>query len=127
LKNDLQTTLLAVSDISAHPTMTRAPRRAKRAKIIAHKPKHLNLGAGSASLFVVAPTRTRRGKIVYKEVDAAPLFELSDKDKGGESPKKTSMTPSNSGTAIPPSLEEASSFDNQEPHVPRITKVRLKL
>jgi hypothetical protein len=70
---------------------------------------------------VLAPTRTRRGKIIYKEVDAPPYYELSDEE--GKSPKKKpSMIPSNSMTAIPPSLE-ASSFDNQEPHVSRITKV----
>lgn len=108
--------------------MTRAPQSSKRAKITVRKPKHSKFGAGSASFFVLAPTRTRRGKVNYKEVDAAPYFELSDEDKGGKSPKKEpSLTPSNSRTAIPPLLEEASSFDNQEPHVPRITKVRFQL
>jgi hypothetical protein len=78
-------------------------------------------------MVVLAPTKTRRGKIIYKEVNATPYCELSD--EGGKSPKKKpSMIPSNSRTAIPPLIEEASSsFDNQEPHVSRITKVRSQL
>jgi hypothetical protein len=80
-------------------------------------------------MVVLTPTRTRRGKIIYKEVDAAPYYESSD--EGGKSPKKKpAMTPSRSRTDIPASLEdtsqrEASCFDDQKPHVPRITKVRF--
>jgi hypothetical protein len=82
-------------------------------------------------MVVLAPIRTRRGKITYTEVDAAPYYDSSD--EGGESPKrKPSKTPSRSKTTVPASLEdafqqEASCLGDQEPHVPRITKVRSRL
>ena len=73
-------------------------------------------------MVVLAPTTSRRGKIKYTEVDAAPYYKLSDEE--GESPKKKPSEP------LPASSEdtfqwEASCLDDQEPHLPRITKVRL--
>jgi hypothetical protein len=114
--------------------MTRAtPRNAKKAKISVYKPKgkKYRAGSGSVSMVVLTPTKTRRGKTIYTEVDATPYYDSSD--EGGESPKrKPSKAPSHSTTTVPALLEdtfqwEASCLDDQEPHVPRITKVRLTL
>ena len=105
--------------------MTRASQSAKKARISVYKPK----GTKHGSMVVLTPTRTWRGKITYKEVNAAPYYKPSDEgDKSLK--KKPSMTSSHSRTAIPTSLEdtcqsEASCLDDQEPHIPRITKVRL--
>ena len=80
-------------------------------------------------MIVLTPTRTRRGKITYKEVDVAPYYKpLNEGDKSLK--KKPFMTPSHSRTAIPTSLEdtcqwEASCLDDWESYIPRITKVRL--
>jgi hypothetical protein len=80
-------------------------------------------------MVVFKPRKTRRGKTVYTEVDAAPYYDSFD--EGGESPKrKPSKIPSRK--AVPASLEKAfqqkaSCLDNQEPYEPRITKVRLRL
>jgi hypothetical protein len=80
-------------------------------------------------MVVFKPGKTKRGKTVYTEVDAAPYYDSSN--EGGESLKrKPFKTPSRK--AVPASLEkafqqEASCLDNQEPHEPRITKVRLRL
>jgi hypothetical protein len=82
-------------------------------------------------MVVLTPTKTRRGKTIYTEVDAAPYYTSSDEE--GKSPKrKPSKTPSNSEsrTTVPTLLEDtsqwdASCLDDQEPHIPRITKVRL--
>jgi hypothetical protein len=79
-------------------------------------------------MLVLVPTKTRRGKTIYTEVDPA-LYDLSD--EGGESPRrKPSMTPSHSTAKVPASLEDtfqwdAHLLDDQEPHEPRVTKVRL--
>lgn len=107
--------------ISLYPTMARA-RNTKKAKISFYKPRGKKHGASSSSLVVLAPTTSRRGKIRYTEVDAAPYYALSDEE--GEPPK---MKPSE-----PPPVSqedtsqwEASFLDDQEPHTPRITKVRL--
>lgn len=104
--------------------MTCAPRNTKTAKIIKYKPK-----AKKGSMVVLAPTKTRRGKVIYAEVDAASYYGISN--EGGKSPKKPSVTTSHSMTAVPASLDdtfqEFSCLNEQEPHVPRITKVRLTL
>jgi hypothetical protein len=72
------------------------------------------------------PTKTRRGKTIYKEVDAALYYKSSDEE--GESPKrKLSKTPSHSRTTVPASLEDMFQWDGEEPYVPRITKVGLRL
>jgi hypothetical protein len=91
---------------------------------------------GSAQMVVFAPTLTRRGKTVYVEEDATPYYKKA-KDKAEEqgetSKRKPSNTPSRSRTTVPDSLEdtredtfqgEGSRLDDQEPDVPRITKVR---
>jgi len=110
--------------------MTRAS-NAKKAKISIYKPKGKKHKAGSGSMVVLRPTKTRRGKTVYTEADATPYYKLSDEK--GKSPKRNpSKTPSCSKTTVPTSPEDtfqgmASFLDNQEPHVQRITKVRLKL
>jgi len=55
-------------------------------------------------MVVLTPTTTRRGKIVYTEVDAAPYYQTSDE---GESPKrKPSNIPSHTTTTVPASLED---------------------
>lgn len=108
--------------------MTCTLRNGKRAKTYKPKGKKHKSKAGSASVVIFKPTKTRRGKTVYTEVDAAPYYDSSD--EGGGSPKrKPSKTPSRSKTAVPALLEEtfqqeASCLDDQEPHIPRITKVR---
>jgi hypothetical protein len=110
--------------------MTRAPRNAKRAKITTYTPKSKKRKAGSASMVVLAPTLTRRGKIIYNEEDAALYYGPSN-DGGEASKRKPSNTPSRSRTTVPASLEdplqwEGSCLNDQEPDVPRITKVRLR-
>lgn len=129
--------------------MTRSPQngKSKRTKITVHKPKAKKPRLGSGSLVVLAPTTTRRGKIVYTEVDAAPFYKSSDEE--GDSPKrKLSKTPSTPGPSGPsgPSgstrrstrsravvpAEDAFQWEASqpyvlEPYVPRITKVRLRL
>lgn len=103
-------------------------RKAKKAKVSVYK-----LGGTkprvSGSMVVLTPTTTRRGKIIYTEVDAAPYYKSSDEE--GELPKrKCSKTPSHSRTTVSASLEDTflqeACLDDQEPHVPRITKVRLR-
>lgn len=107
--------------------MSRSPRKAKRAKISVYKPGGSKRRTGSASMVVLTPTTTRRGKIIYTEKDAAPYYKSSDEE--GKSPqRKLPKTPYRSGTTVPASLEgrflqEDSSLDDQEPHVPRNTKV----
>lgn len=115
--------------ISAHlTTMPRSSRNSKKAHITVFNPRRKKSSTGS--FVVLEATKTRRGKTIYTEVDAAPYYRLSK--EGGETPKKRpSKTPSNSITTVPLPLEdtfqgEASFLDNQEPHVPRITKVRLR-
>ncbi len=72
-------------------------------------------------MVVLKPTKTRRGKTIYTEVDAAPYYKLSDKED--ESLKmKHSTTPSHSRTAVPASLDdvfqsETSCLDDHEPCV----------
>jgi hypothetical protein len=91
---------------------------------------------GSAQMIIFAKRKTRSGKTVYVEKDAAPYYKKS-KDKAEEqgetSKRKPSKTPSRSRTAVPDSLEdtreetfqeEGSRLDDQEPDVRRITKVR---
>ena len=105
--------------------MPRAAHKAKKAKVSVSKPKR----AGSGSMVVLNPTTTRRGKTIYREVDATPYYEPSDKED--ESPKrKPPNTPSHSQTTAPASLNdtlqwEASWLDGHLEHdEPRITKVR---
>lgn len=111
--------------------MARTSRNAKKAKITIYKPSGNKHRAGPSSMTIFTPTRTRRGKTVYIETDAAPYYALSDKDE--ESPKrKQSKTPSHSTTTLPASLEnpfqwEGLCLDDQEPNLPRITKVRLRM
>jgi hypothetical protein len=104
--------------------MTRVPRNAKTAKMIKYKPK-----AKKELTVVLAPTKTRRGKVIYAEVDAASYCGISK--KGDKSPKKPSASTSGSMTAAPASLDntsqESSCLNEPEPHIPRITKVRLTL
>ena len=88
---------------------------------------------GKANMVVLVPTKTRRGKTIYTEVDAAPFYQLSDEE--GKKPKRNpSKTPSDSKTTIPASqikvpapVEDIPhwepSLDDQEPHIPRVTKV----
>ncbi len=107
--------------ISLYPTMAHA-HNTKKVKTSFYKPRGKKHGASSSSLVVLAPTTSRRGKIRYIEVDAAPYYKLSDEE--GESPKMKLSKP------LPASQEdtfqwEASFLDDQEPHTPRITKVRL--
>ena len=117
--------------ISALSTMPRNSQGTKRAKITVYKSKGKKDNNSSGSFVVFKPTKTRRGKTIYTEVDAAPYYSLSN--EGGETPKRTpSKTPSRSKTTVPPSLEdtfqgEASFLDDQGPQIPRITKVRLRL
>jgi hypothetical protein len=105
--------------------MAPVTRNAKKARISVSKPKR----AGSGSMVVLAPAKTRRGKTIHTEVDAAPYYAPSDKKD--ESPKrKPPHTPSRSGTTALASLEDTQGFsflDNHESHEPRITKVRSKL
>lgn len=110
--------------------MSHSPRKAKRAKISVYKPGGTKSRTSSGPMVVFTPTTTRRGKIVYNEVDATPYYESSDEE--GESPqRKIPKATSCSRATIPASLEDtfrqdASCLDDQEPHVPRITKVRLR-
>lgn len=118
---------------SDHSTMTRTPPNAKRAKISVYKPKAKKRKAdtSSGSMVVLKPKKTRRGKTIYTEVDATSSYAPSDEE--GKSPKrKPSKTPSHSKTALPAPLEDAfqwegADLNDQESHVPRITKVRLIL
>ena len=119
--------------ISAHPTMTRTSQNAKKAKISVYRPrgKKHRAGSSSTSMVVLKPTKTRRGKTIYTEVDAAPYYTSSD-EEGKSLKRKPSKTPSHSKTTVPTRLEdisqlEASCLDDQEPCAPRITKVRLTL
>ena len=111
--------------------MTRTPQNAKRAKITVHKSRGKKHRAGSGFMVVLTPTLTRRGKTIYKEVDAAPYYDSSDEE--GKSPKrKPSEALSHPKTTVPASLEDTFQWDgfyldNQEPHIPRTTKVRLWL
>jgi hypothetical protein len=107
--------------------MAPTTRNAKKAKISVYKPKR----AGSGSMVVLTPRTTRRGKTIYTEVDAGSKYDPSDEED--KSPKrKPSNTPSRSRTTVPASQEDtfqwgASFLDDQEPHEPRITKVRSVL
>lgn len=106
--------------------MPHPPRKAKRAKIMAHKPSGTEGRVGSGSLVVLTPAKTRRGKIFYKEVDATPYYELSD-DEEGTSKRKPSKTPKDSIPIDPAPLEDISRQEallDDEPYIPRTTKVR---
>ena len=149
--------------IATHPTMARTPQNAKKAKVSISKPqvKKREPGkpgpgskvvitpgltktkkgkaikarkTGKGNMVVLVPTKTRRGKTIYTEVDAAPYYQSSDEE--GKNPKRSpSKTPSNSKmtvpaskTTVPAPLEDtphwgASCLDDQEPHLPRVTKV----
>jgi len=105
--------------------MTRAAPKSKKARISIYKSNGKKSTASSKSMLVFAPSKTRRGKIIHAEVDGA-LY----RDEEGEISKgRPFMTPSRPTTAVPSSLEDtfqldASFLDDQEPHGPRITKVR---
>jgi hypothetical protein len=109
--------------------MARTPQNTKKAKISVYNTS-AKKRTGSRSMVVLTPTTTRRGKIIYTEVDAAPYYQSSDE---GESPKrKPSNISSHTTTTVPASLEdtfqlESTYIDDQEPHEPRITKVRSRL
>ena len=118
--------------ISAHSTITRISQNAKKAKISVYRPSGKKHRAGSGSMVVLTPTTTRRGKTIYTEEDAGPYYKPSN-EEDELSKRKSSQTPgpSHSKTTLPASLEdtfqwEASFLDDQEPYVPRITKVRLR-
>jgi hypothetical protein len=65
--------------ISAHSTMPRATRNAKRSHITVFKPRGKKQKTGSRTMMVVlVPKKTRRGKTIY--------YALSD--EGGKSPKR---------------------------------------
>jgi len=85
---------------------------------------------GKANMVVLVPTKTQRGKTIYTEVDAAPYYQSSDEE--GKKPKRNpSKTPSNSKTTVPapqttvsaPLEDTPHCLDDQEPHIPRVTKV----
>lgn len=115
--------------------MSPTPRNSKKVKVSVFKlgSKRRRADSGSGSMVVLKPKKTRRGKTIYTEVDAGPDYTSSD--EGGKSPKpkrKPSNTPSHSKTTISALVEntpqwEAAYLDDQEPHVSRITKVRLRL
>ncbi len=95
--------------------MTRAAPKSKKARITVYKSNSKKSVPSSKTILVFAPSKTRRGKTIYTEVDGAP-----HRDEGGEASKgRPFMTPSRSTTAVPSSF-----LDDQEPHEPRITKVR---
>jgi len=66
--------------------MTRTQPNAKRVKISVYKPKVKKCSAGSGSMVVLTPFKTRRGKTIYEEVNAVPYYKPSD--EGVKSPKK---------------------------------------
>jgi hypothetical protein len=113
--------------------MTPTPQNSKKVKVSVYKVggKRRRANTGPGSMVVLKPKKTRRGKTIYTEVDAGPYYTSSD--EGGKSPKrKPSKTPSHSKTTVSTSVEdtlqwEAAYLDDQEPHVSRITKVRLRL
>lgn len=115
-----------------HSTMTRTSRNAKKAKVSVYKSTGKKHRASSGSMVVLTPFKTRRGKTIYTEVDAASHYDPSD-EEDKSSKRKPSKTPTHSTiAAVPASLEdtfqwEASCLDDQEPHLPRTTKVRLRL
>jgi hypothetical protein len=95
--------------------MARAPRNAKRTKMSVYTPSAKKRRTGSRNTMVVlVPTKTRRGKTIYTEVDAAPYYARSDEE--GKSPKKKpSKTPEHSTTAIPVSPEDAYQWEGSCP------------
>jgi hypothetical protein len=118
-------------------TRTRAHKTTLRKMVFKPEAKKRS-SPGSAQMIVLARTKTRSGKTVYVEEDAAPYYKKSKdkaKEQGETSKRKPSKTPSRSRTAVPDSpedtreetfQEEGSRLDDQEPDVPvrRITKVR---
>jgi hypothetical protein len=95
--------------------MTHAAPKSKKARMTVYKPNGKKSVDKTKTILVFAPSKTRRGKTIYTEVDGAP-----HRDEGGEASKgRPFMTPSRSTTAVPSSF-----LDDQEPHGPRITKVR---
>jgi hypothetical protein len=84
------------------PITLRIPRKAK---ITVYRPRGKKHKVCSGSIVILKPTKTRRGKTIYTEVDAAPYYKLSD-EGDDESPKrKHSTTPSHSRTTAPASLD----------------------
>jgi hypothetical protein len=116
--------------------MTRARARKTLRTLVIRPEAKKRSRPGSAQHIVFVPTKTRRGKTVYVEEDAAPYFKKSEdkaKEQGETSKRKPSKTPSRSRTTVPDSpedtreetfQEEGFRLDDQEPDVPRITKVR---
>lgn len=101
---------------------------AKRAKISVYRLKGKKHRAGSWSIIILTPTKTKRGKITYTEVDATLYYEPTNKE--GESSKR--KAPFSFWTSITALLKkifqgEASYLDDQKPYVSKITKVGLML
>ena len=92
--------------------MTRTSQNAKKAKISIYKPrgKKHKADSGSASMVVLKPIKTRRGKTIYTEVDAAPYYTSSD-EEGKVLKRKPSKTPSHSKTAAPTSSKDISQLE----------------
>jgi hypothetical protein len=113
--------------------MTRGKDKDKltRAKISIYKPRGKKHTAGSTSMVVLTPTTTRRGKTIYKEMDATPYYTPSN-EEGESSKRKPFKTPSRSRTTSSTPLKDASQWnalylDDEGPYASRITKVRIKL
>jgi hypothetical protein len=106
--------------------MSHSTRKGKRARISAYNPGQAKHGPGSSSMVVLTPTRTRRGKVIYAEADAAPYYKSSDEE--GKSPKrKLPKIPTQStATVLGDEFGQQDFYlDDQEIHIPRVTKVRL--
>ena len=58
--------------------MSPTPQKSKRARHTIHRPDGTTRLAHTQSMVVFTPTRTRRGKIAYWEVDASPYYRSSD-------------------------------------------------
>ena len=73
----------------------------KKAKITVYRSRGKKCKVSSGSMVILKPTKTRRGKTIYTEIDAAPYYKLSN-EGDNESPKrKHSTTPSHSRTTDP--------------------------
>ena len=61
--------------------MSPAPRKSKRARYTTHRPDGTMRPTGPGSMVVFTPTRTRRGKLTYQEVDAFPYYKASNAEE----------------------------------------------
>jgi hypothetical protein len=94
----------------------------KKAKITVYRPRGKKCKVSSGSIVILKPTKTRRGKTIYTEVDAAPYYKLSDEGDDELPKRKHSTTPSHFRTTAPASLDdvfqcETSCLNGQEPYV----------